>query len=131
MTQNRDPFVLVLIDGDGMIFNTSFLRDGEAGGRQAAAVLHDVVQKWSAANVIETPPDVKVVVRIYANLGGLADVCTKAGLISSPTQLAEFARGFTRGKTLFDFVDVGAGKDRADGKIAGRPCRRDRNLSLY
>ncbi|KAK4541043.1 hypothetical protein LTR36_008412 [Oleoguttula mirabilis] len=115
---NRDPFVLVLIDGDGMIFNNNFLRDGETGGRQAAAVLHDAVQKWSVEAVIETPPDVKVVVRVYANLGGLADVCTKAGLISSPNQLAEFARGFTRGKTLFDFVDVGAGKDRADGKIA-------------
>lgn len=60
----------------------------------------------------------QVVVRVYANLKGLADACTKTGLISSPAQLEEFARGFTRGKTLFDFVDVGYGKDRADGKVA-------------
>jgi hypothetical protein len=29
-------------------------------------------------------------------------------------------RGFTRGKTLFDFIDVGPGKDRADEKIIGK-----------
>jgi hypothetical protein len=28
-------------------------------------------------------------------------------------------KGLTQGRTLFDFVDVGAGKDRADEKIIG------------
>ncbi|KAK3105470.1 hypothetical protein LTR53_018374, partial [Teratosphaeriaceae sp. CCFEE 6253] len=37
----------------------------------------------------------------------LADACTKAQLIAAPSQLAEFARGFTQGRALFDFVDVG------------------------
>ena len=49
----------------------------------------------------------------------------QAGLINAPSQLADFARGFTRGKTLFDFVDVGPGKDRADGKIAGTVANYD------
>lgn len=57
---NRDPFVLVLVDGDGMIFNTQSLRDGEAGGKQAAAVLHDAVREWATAGVVDCPPDVKV-----------------------------------------------------------------------
>ena len=64
-----------------MIFNSTFLRDGEAGGKQAAAVLHDVAQKWAIDNIIETPADVKVVVRVYANLAGLAEVCTKVRLL--------------------------------------------------
>ncbi|KAK0264199.1 hypothetical protein LTR91_010182 [Friedmanniomyces endolithicus] len=115
---NRDPFVLVLLDGDGMIFNDRYLRAGEAGGVKAAAVLHDAVQNWAAANVDGCPAEVKVTVRVYANLSGLAGVCTKAGLVASPSQLEEFARGFTRGKMLFDFVDVGPGKDRADVKVA-------------
>jgi len=114
---NRDPFILVLIDGDGMIFNTSFLREAEAGGKKAAAVFHDAVQQWAAASVIDCPTDVQIVVRVYANLKGLSDACTKAGLVTHPGQLEEFARGFTRGKTLSDFVDVGYGKDRADGKV--------------
>lgn len=103
-----------------MVFNSSFLRDGEAGGKQAATVLHKAVLEWAITSVVEVPADVRIVVRVYANIKGLGDVCTKAGLISSPTQLEDFARGFTRGNTLFDFVDVGYGKDRADGKLAGQ-----------
>jgi len=49
--QNRDPFILVLVDGDGMIFNSDFLRKGEAGGKQAATVLHDAAQQWAVSNV--------------------------------------------------------------------------------
>ena len=37
--------------------------------------------------------------------------------------IEEFARGFTGSKQLFDFVDVGMGKDRADDKISGELCR--------
>ena len=118
--QNRDPYILVLIDGDGMIFDKKFLKQGEAGGVQAATVLHKAVAEWAAANVIECPSDVKVVVRVYANVKCLADACTKAGLVDSPVKVEEFARGFTRGRTLIDFTDVGAGKDCADGKISGK-----------
>ena len=66
------------------------------------------------------PSDIRIVVRVYANVKGLADVCTKADLITSPSMMEDFTRGFTRGKMLFDFVDVGYGKDRADGKVAGK-----------
>ena len=57
--------------------------------------------------------------RIYANLQGLATVCYRANIVDHPSKIEDFARGFTRGKTLCDFTDVGPGKDRADGKIAG------------
>ncbi|KAK3679988.1 hypothetical protein LTR78_000365 [Recurvomyces mirabilis] len=115
---NRDPYLLVLIEGDGMIFNT--IEDGEAGGKVAATTLQNAILDWATTsnNVLECPPDVKVVVRVYLNLKGLGEACAKAGLISSPAVLEEFARGFTRGKTMFDVVDVGYGKDRADVKIA-------------
>jgi hypothetical protein len=56
-------------------------------------------------------------VRIYANLKGLAETCARAGIVDSSTKVEDFARGFTCGRPLFDFTDVGAGKDRADGKI--------------
>jgi len=49
-------------------------------------------------------------------LKGLADALTKTGVLSSPSQLQDFARGFTGAKTLFDVVDVGYGKDGPDGK---------------
>ncbi|KAK3701203.1 hypothetical protein LTR37_015582 [Vermiconidia calcicola] len=115
---NRDPYILVLIDGDGMIFNNAYLNQGEAGGKQGASILHNAITDWAIEKVVEYPTDSKVVVRIYANLRGLADTCTRAGIVDHPAKVWEFARGFTSGKTLFDFTDVGAGKDRADGKIS-------------
>lgn len=66
------------------------------------------------------PSDTKVVTRIYANVKGLAEVCFKAGLVESSYHIEDFARGFTKGKTLFDMIDVSYGKDRADNKLTGK-----------
>lgn len=101
-----------------MVFEDHFLRLGEEGGRQSATVLSSAVTQWSS-NLADCPKDVKIVVRVYANLKGLAKVCHDSGIVDHPAKLEDFARGFTRGKTLCDFVDVGPGKDRADGKITG------------
>lgn len=57
--------------------------------------------------------------RIYANVRGLGEVLVRTGAIEELANFEDFVRGFTRGKVLFDFVDVGAGKDRADEKIIG------------
>jgi hypothetical protein len=59
------------------------------------------------------------VCRMYANLRGLADTCHKAGIVPSVAHVEEFSRGFTRGKGLFDFIDVGPGKDRVCEKMSG------------
>lgn len=48
---------------------------------------------------------------------GLADTCTRAGIVSSPIIIEDFVRGFTRSDPYFDFIDVGYGKDRADVKV--------------
>jgi hypothetical protein len=60
------------------------------------------------------------VCRIYANVRGLSDVLARMGIIDDVSVFEDFARGFTRGKTMFDFIDVGSGKDRADEKIIGK-----------
>lgn len=67
----------------------------------------------------DLPVSIKVVARFYANVEGLSETCFKAGILSSPQLMKDFVRGFTQGRTLFDFVDVGSGKDRADEKIIG------------
>ncbi|KAK5250723.1 hypothetical protein LTR16_005891, partial [Cryomyces antarcticus] len=70
---NRDPFVLVLIDGDGMIFQDTLLQEGEAGGKKAAGLLQSAVMGFLESAVAELPSDTKIVTRIYANLKGLSD----------------------------------------------------------
>ena len=99
----------MLIDGDGMIFDDRLIQNGEAGGREAAGLLWNAVMDHFQ-NDASLPSDVKIVTRIYANLKGLGDVCKKSGLLSTPSTIEDFARGFTGSKQLFDFVDVGAGK---------------------
>ncbi len=70
-------------------------------------------------NLPDLPSDINIVARIYANTKGLAETCARAGIVSKPSTVEDFTRGFTRARHLFDFVDVGHGKDRADDKISG------------
>ncbi|KAF2851548.1 hypothetical protein T440DRAFT_448823 [Plenodomus tracheiphilus IPT5] len=113
----ENPFIMILIDGDGMIFRDEFLRDGEAGGRRAAFQLYAAVQAYIENETNDIPLSARIVCRVYANVRGLGDVLVRTGTVQKFGQFEEFVRGFTRGKTFFDFVDVGPGKDRADEKI--------------
>ena len=103
-----------------MIFDDKFISRGEAGGKDAARLLWKSVTDHLDQNSVKVPSDYKIVTRIYANLKGLGDVCQRSGVIDRSEVLEDFARGFTGSKQLFDFVDVGMGKDRADDKISGR-----------
>ncbi|MCJ1417127.1 hypothetical protein MMC32_003466 [Xylographa parallela] len=114
----RDAFILVLIDGDGMIFEDRLIQRGEIGGREAAGILWGAVRDYVQQIMPDLTSDYKIVTRVYANLKGLGDICTRAGILDSPTIMEDFTRGFTGSKQLFDFTDVGSGKDRADDKVS-------------
>jgi len=66
---------------------------------------------------------VAVMVKAFANLAGLAQACVKNGKLKAGISLNPFVVGFNRRYPLFDFVDVGAGKEEADNKIRGRVVR--------
>lgn len=102
-----------------MIFEDSFLRQGEQGGKDAANQLWLSIRDYVSAQFpnLQSP---KIVTRLYANFRGLADACVRAGIVERSSTIEDFARGFNGSRLLFDFVDVGSGKDRADDKIAGR-----------
>lgn len=102
-----------------MIFEDRLISKGEAGGKEAAALLWNAISNDVHQRIPDLGIDYKVVVRIYANLKGLGDACNRSGIIDHPLHMDEFARGFTGSRQLFDFVDVGTGKDRADDKISG------------
>lgn len=122
--------MLVLIDGDGMIFQNAFLRLGESGGRQAADLLKKSVDQWARANLVQCPSDFRIVARVFANAKGLAETCRRAGIVSSPEIVEDFLRGFTTSHDHFNFVDVGPGKDRADVKMNGKQLTKILSLRL-
>ncbi|KAL8905340.1 MAG: hypothetical protein Q9207_002688 [Kuettlingeria erythrocarpa] len=59
----------------------------------------------------------KIIVRIYANLEGLLKKYAYIGFAEEERALRQFVAGFTQSQPLFDFVDAGYGKERADHKI--------------
>lgn len=116
--KNRNPYVMLLIDGDGMIFNEALVRLGIEGGKQAATELRNAV--------LEQFPDVsdqlEIQAKVCANISGLAKAMCRDGSLENQEALKDFTLGFTQGKASFDFVDVGHGKERADSKI--KECLR-------
>jgi hypothetical protein len=79
--QERNPFVLVLIDGDSYVFDEHLIRAGADGGKQAAKVLQDAVKNSLRFRGLE---HCRIMVRIYSNLAGLSKACYKAGAQCGP-----------------------------------------------
>jgi hypothetical protein len=61
-----------------------------------------------------------ILVRAFANVNGLGAALVRDGKLKNAGQLRAFATGFSRCQVFFDFVDVGAGKERADFKVQGK-----------
>ncbi|KAK1086585.1 hypothetical protein LTR48_003444 [Friedmanniomyces endolithicus] len=85
--QERNPFVLVLVDGDGYVFEDDLISNKDEGGQKAAQLLDEAALS-------------------RVNLAG-----------NEKRSLAPFAANFTRTNDLFDFVDAGELKENADSKI--------------
>ena len=102
-----------------MIFEDHLIKKGEFGGKEAAAALWAATRDYIHQTIPGLSPEFKIVARLYANLKGLGETCHRAAILENPSIIEHFARGFTGSKHLFDFIDVGVGKDRADDKISG------------
>ena len=100
-------------------FNDHLLQAAGDGGRMAAIRLLDAVKNHIAQTRPDLPSDVEIVAKVYANLKGLAEAAYRKGIIDRPIVIEEFFRGMTCAHPLFDFIDVGSGKDRSFVKLAG------------
>lgn len=117
----------MIIDGDGAKFRDDFFRDGDNGGGFAAQEL----KKQIRLHLQEKYPDTSIdnwniIVHFYANMDGLAKVLASRRILSTGADLQKFASGFGRANSLFSFVDVGYGKDKADHK-----CREMLKVMLH
>ncbi|EED12892.1 CCCH zinc finger protein [Talaromyces stipitatus ATCC 10500] len=114
---DREPFVIVLLDGDKTLFLDQYVRAGEQGGKDAANKLATDMGAYLSENLpnVASP---KIVVRIFANLRGLGNTYHQAGIIDKTSVMEDFVRGFNESGLLFDFVDVGQAKTSAEDKIS-------------
>ncbi|KEQ78201.1 hypothetical protein M436DRAFT_35657 [Aureobasidium namibiae CBS 147.97] len=107
VTAERNPFVLVLIDGNELIFRTAFLNQGDQGGRLAARALFQAINEYVFSTIADLSVEAKIVARVYVDLEDLCSLCLRAGLVNHGSQVKSFVRGFCQDKPLFDFIDVG------------------------
>ncbi|KAK6825914.1 hypothetical protein PG987_013408 [Apiospora arundinis] len=122
----EDPFVAVVVDGDGAIFTDELLKDPILAVNRFKASIRAQIRE-----IPSLPVGIPIVVRIYANLQGLAKTMNANGIITH-NQMLEFVSQFNFECDYFDFVDVGTIKEAADSKIrtmfnhyyTNKQCRR-------
>ncbi|KAJ5888590.1 hypothetical protein N7495_008631 [Penicillium taxi] len=113
--ENRNPFIVVLVDGDGAKFLDTLLQSPE-GAVEASKRLTKAVRDFLRDSPYSSE-DVPILVRIYANLNDLARALHKNKVISSEKDLHRFAELFTNSRAEFEFINVGPGKENADSKM--------------
>lgn len=113
-------------------FHEKYLSRGLAGGQDAADHFMEKVREHlaSVASIME-PKAIPVMVKAFANLGGLAQACVRDKKVKSVGDVTQFWIGFVRRYALVDFVDVGSGKEEADNKIRGKyACMLHREIEI-
>lgn len=117
----------MVIDGDGAHFKDDFFRNGDHGGGHAAQELKNQIKLYLQNKYPDNNSETwNIMVYFYANMDGLAKILTSKRILSNFSDLQKFASGFGRANSLFSFVDVGYGKDKADHK-----CREMLKLMLH
>ncbi|SJL05743.1 uncharacterized protein ARMOST_09079 [Armillaria ostoyae] len=114
---NEDnPLILALVDGDGNIFTDELLRQGQAGGRNAAMMLTKGLTDHTATVDARRSARSRVWLTVYCNKQGLSDTLI-ANDVCTSEQFEAFFLGFNQAAPLFSIIDVGTGKEAADTKI--------------
>lgn len=57
--------------------------------------------------------------KIFGNVGGIGAALKDRGVPADADNLRSFFAGFSSQKGLFDFIDVGSGKEGAASKLQG------------
>jgi hypothetical protein len=97
------------------------------GGKFAADELLSRVREY-LRGIISDSDEMDVLVKAFANVEGLASALMREGKLRDVDQLRAFVTGFSSRLPFFDFVDIGAGKERAVHKIRGIDPRAEKNL---
>ncbi|KAI1471632.1 uncharacterized protein F4812DRAFT_414934 [Daldinia caldariorum] len=113
---DHNPYIVVLIDGDGLIFKNSSVNKGVEGGKKAADELIKAINERLSLTLTETT-SVTVFVTIYADVIGLGKAMIRDGCLSDSNTLHDFVIGFNQANVSSTFVDVRLGKELADAKI--------------
>jgi len=107
-----------LIDGDGAVFQDSLYQAAAEGGADAAQELHQEIKRHVAATYPhENTSAWAILVNIFCNVEGLMAKLRSVGVLKHAQDFHQFTRAFGLNQPLFNIIDVGSGKERADYKL--------------
>lgn len=109
--------IIALLDGDGAIFNSQIISQGQSGGRYAAQKLSEAIIQHLTSTIGTN--HYQLWVYIFLNKRGLLDTFGRVGLLAAKVKFEEFILGFNQAAERFIMVDVGGAKEAADAKIKG------------
>ena len=95
------------------------MKAGLVGGKRAAGLLKQTVEEELRLSFPAVAHHIQVVVRVYANMKGLAKTYKDAEVLPQLASFDEFVRGFNMGDSMCDYVDAGNGKECSDEKMKG------------
>lgn len=126
LRQSQRPFVLVLIDvdADGFLFHDKYITRKAQGGEALADELLIRTREYLRPQ-FEDADSLDIVVRVYANLEGMANYLVRLDKVRNLGQLRAFSTGFCGRISSFDWIDTGVGKEGG----SGRKVRE--NLAFY
>ncbi|OAL47081.1 hypothetical protein IQ07DRAFT_646696 [Pyrenochaeta sp. DS3sAY3a] len=124
--QARRPFALVLIDADadGFLFQDKYITRKAQGGEALADELLARTREYLRPQY-EDADQIDILVRIYANLEGMANYLVRLDKVRNLGQVRACSTAFGGRISSFDWVDTGVGKEGG----SGRKVRE--NLSFY
>lgn len=86
-----------------------------------ARKLRNASLEYLRAQADDCPPDLKVIVQVYANFKGLAKLYHQLKVIADLSDFEVFVRGFNKEDPLCNMIDAGDGKECCDEKLKGEP----------
>lgn len=116
--QSTSPVAVVLVDGDGCIFDWDrYIKMGFKGGELSAHDLYEGIRRHFATTSLPNESHWTIIAKVYCTFGGLVMAMNDKGIMIDLNTMHSFAVGFTKSTPGFDMVDVGQGKERADSKL--------------
>ncbi|PWW75562.1 hypothetical protein C7212DRAFT_281991 [Tuber magnatum] len=109
---SQNAYIIVLVDGDGMVFTEDLLAKGKPGGAEAGKLL---IQALTESRWAGSTPEVHV--KVFVNMYKLANILQISGRVKEPKNFKDFATGFIQAKEHLYFIDVGDGKEMVDSRI--------------
>jgi hypothetical protein len=100
-------------------FQDKYITKKAQGGESLADELLIKIREYLRP-MFEDADSLDIIVRVYANLEGMANLLVREGKVRNLGQLRAFSTGFCGRVSSFDWVDVGVGKEGTSGrKIRG------------